>query len=1132
MFARWGVFAMALLGSCVVAMAAEAPYALVVAHAPGGAGAMAPVTVRIDFAEVAAALGVAPGALEGPVSAGLERAGGQLAAVPAQFDPESSGSLKGELTLLLPAGSEGQRVRVYFTKDRPPLTVPTVAPLQVEEQAGKVVISAPSFRITHDPAKMGGLPSRIEFAQTGKVADTFSLNDRIYEGKLLGFQLRDDREPRIEVLSRGPLRATVQVTARYMQGEQPAPSGARATYRFTYYAGSPLVRIEARMTQDEALYWPELHLWEYNFPDQSFTRWIAGEPEATGELKADESNHAGGSWTALSDGENLIAVVGQYARIYDGRGGYGTYLHGPWVSWTNMEQPLEVTLWIGSAPADRAAATLRAAAADVGVARWATLSVRPLEGELAALDRAVEKLTRGEQAHWRWLEQLVRRSSGGEGRLRSSIDLARQMAALAAKKASVTQAEAVLRKATGERLTVVSTPNVGWAFEKAGSQVRPVSCFDLASGREVLAASPAPLWEANLQRPDGTKVTVNAAEAATSDISVQGSEVQLRWRMPEDRGGATVNARVGLSGPDSSWIISMTDLAKGWSVRECSFPQIAVGPIGASAEDDYLLWPQGSGILRRAPLRGSVEYDGMYPDGWCTFQMMAYYDADCGVYFGCHDPLASTKHVTTRRTADGNAQLLAFRWYAPDMGQPDNGFTASAPTVMRTYRGDWFDATQIYRAWAEKEARWWPRETAWNRPDTPQWMREVCVWACTGGAASECVQKVKDFAKFMGAPTAFHWYSWHEIPFDVKYPHYFPTKPGMAEGVKELQAAGVRVMPYINGRLWDTQLEDFQQTAIAAATKGEDGKPYIEEYGSGAKLAPMCPTQKLWQDKVQEIVLRLVTEVGVDGVYIDQVGAAAPRLCMDKSHGHPLGGGHWWTEGGYWPLLTSLQAKLPPEKMITTECNAESYARWFDAYLTWHWQSQDMVPAFSAIYAGRVQLFSRSYGGNDQQAHCMKIGQQLVFGEQLGWLDPAAILPHADTADFMRRAAQTRHALLDFLAWGRMARPPVVEGDIPEVTADWAWGGKSMVTASALQKGAWWAQDGRLLLLFANTSEQPIKAAVVFDATAYGWPKNARLTLTPTGAEGPGKSENCASSFRRQIELGPRGIAAFILSRS
>ena len=162
-------------------------------------------------------------------------------------------------------------------------------------------------------------------------------------------------------------------------------------------------------------------------------------------------------------------------------------------------------------------------------------------------------------------------------------------------------------------------------------------------------------------------------------------------------------------------------------------------------------------------------------------------------------------------------------------------------------------------------------------------------------------------------PSGFHWYNWHEIPFDNDYPHYFPTKAGFPEAVRELQSANVFVMPYINGRLWDTRdkgSEDFEFTAVAkaAVSKNEKGEPYTEVYGSKeadgspVRLGVMCPATQLWQNRVRDIVLRLMNECGVKGVYIDQIAAAAPTLCCDATHGHPLGGGHWWTEG-YWKLL-------------------------------------------------------------------------------------------------------------------------------------------------------------------------------------------------------------------------------------
>jgi hypothetical protein len=377
-----------------------------------------------------------------------------------------------------------------------------------------------------------------------------------------------------------------------------------------------------------------------------------------------------------------------------------------------------------------------------------------------------------------------------------------------------------------------------------------------------------------------------------------------------------------------------------------------------------------------------------------------------------------------------------------------------------------------------------------------------------------------------------HWYNWHQIPFDDDYPHYFPTKPGFVEGVAELQAASVRVMPYINGRLWDKDTDDFESVALPGATKGRDGTPYIETYGSGQELAPMCPTQPVWRDKVKEIVLRLVgPECNVDGVYIDQVAAAAPRLCYDASHGHPLGGGHWWTMDGYWPMLTGLlktMAERYPDKMLTTECSAEPYVQCFDAYLTWHYQHENAVPAVAAVCGEKMLFFSRAYKGNDQLAHRMKNAQALVFGEQLGWGPPEIIDTNPTTAAHLRRCARVRHQLLPYLAHGKLVRPPMVSGDIPDVTADWAWSGTWNVTDSALQRGAWQGEDGSVALIFANSTEEAIDFTWDFNAAAYG------LTGDSLKAEEVRETSRTAmeplpGAFNREMSLGPLDVVALVL---
>jgi len=337
------------------------------------------------------------------------------------------------------------------------------------------------------------------------------------------------------------------------------------------------------------------------------------------------------------------------------------------------------------------------------------------------------------------------------------------------------------------------------------------------------------------------------------------------------------------------------------------------------------------------------------------------------------------------------------------------------------------------------------------------------------------------------------------------------------------------VMPYINGRLWDTGCDDFDTSARPFATKKPDGTPNIEEYGSGAKLAPMCPTTELWRQTVAEIVGRLVgPECNVDGVYIDQVAAAAPAPCYDATHGHPLGGGHYWTVDGYWPLMERVRRALPEGKFLTTECNAEPYTHLFDSYLTWHWQHQDAIPLFPAVYGGQVGMFGRSYGAGPERALAarMKAAQQLVFGEQIGWIGPD-VIDRPDEGPFVRQTVRIRRALHDYIVDGEMAHPPTVIGDVPTVTADWQWSGKWIVTTDALLTGSWRAKDGRLVAIFANVSDEPISVLWRFDGATQGL-KGPRLAVSRRTETDVTESQT-ELRFERRLTVEPRQVVAFEL---
>ncbi|MFQ6132489.1 MAG: DUF6259 domain-containing protein [Armatimonadota bacterium] len=1121
----------------VPAAAQRGPYALVLAEAPRAASL--PVTVGADFRPVAEALGLTEPIDPARIRVFWEHPDGAVA-LPAQFTPaegyDPTASPVGSLSVVLPADAIGRlKLRVYFAGEpaQPPPSPPGA--LRVQERDGVVTVENDYFRVTHDPSVMAGLPSRIEFKDTGKVFTGYGVNDRVHHADLGSFRLSSDTDPSIEVGARGPVRAVVRVSAAYTQGDTRPDSRPRAVYEFSYFAGSPLIHATAHVEQDAGFPWQELHFVEINFPDETFPNWAADDPGELTPFAADAESHMGQQWGAFVQGDSVLGLLGcGTVRIYDGRGGYGTYLHGPWVSWGTTERRFSGYLFASGRPG--ALAVLNTAAEGIEALRPAVVTVPAFVAQLEELRATVARMPKGPlRGAYSWALSLAERLGHGEGRLLAAIaalaDIAHDLEGNAPDPHKRLDAWA-----EGTSVSLMRSAEVGVGFAHGpGQGVRLASFYDFRAERELLPLSgSAPLFAVELSGPDGASASVGAhgqwrRQAVQQRRTPNGARGALIWARPAEQGLPELSARCDfeLSGARLSMRLKIDNPSDRWSIRRVDFPRASCGQIGRSADDDFVVTPRASGELRRAPLLRGYSFRGTYPSGWVTMQFMGYYDRDCGLYLATHDPLGSTKDLHADRTSDGDAVDLRINWPNADMGVPGSDFEHPGLAVLASFHGDWFDAAQMYKSWARRQAQWWPHTTASGRPDTPGWLKKVAIWALSSGEPKKVVGPVRDFAKFMGVPTALHWYSWHQIPFDDDYPHYFPTKEGFADGVRELQAAGVRVMPYINGRLWDTDLEDFASTGIKGATKNEQGDYYTEQYGSGQKLAPMCPTTALWQDTVQGIVLRLVgDEVGVDGVYIDQVAAASPRLCFDASHGHPLGGGHWWTVDGYWPMLRSLRKRLPPGKMITTECNAESYAKLFDGYLTWHFQYQDQIPLFAAVYGGQLQLFSRAYRGNDGLAHRMKAAQSLVFGEQIGWISPGIISDEVN-GPFLRRMARLRHALLPYLSWGEMARPPKVAGDIPDVTADWAWRGEWPITDTALQRGAWKSRDGRLALIFVNVTDQPLGATLRFDGEDYGLGPAKTLTITPRDEGGPRQPFERPSDFEMPIDLPPYGAIAY-----
>ncbi len=1057
-------------------------------------------------------------------AAGIAAETAEGAAVPMQFVPDvdfdRQARFSGTVVMQLP-DPRTRRVYLRFGAEKP-----------AEKTSWDGTVRTPALETKHDASQQGGFPCPLKFTGTGKTLTVHRWADRVYHRKLGSFFLANDPSPTVERVAAGPLCTVVRVRARYMQpgGRQP-PGKPQAVYHWFYFHDRPLVVVRARATQSEPFAWDEHHFLELQFDQEEMPEWAGGDPLERGRFANQSASHRLAPWALVSERKNAIGMFAAGSVfIYDAPNRQGNYIQArgneAWRPWNDTEVEKAAVLWIGDAenPVD----AVRSAAE-----KWATpaqlvATTADVRSRIEAVEAELEHLA-AEERRTRWWQSAARQLER-QGRFDEAV--------------------AATEGKRPDNWTTVMAGQLGIVLENHGRGVHLVLLEDVATGTPLVAGELLPLFAVVLRNVETKQEIRLAADAGWKSVQIEQPKAdgaaKIVWQGPAGDGPSDLRV-VAEVAPDAAssalrWELSVENTGTRWSVWRVIFPQLALSRLGS---DTCLLYPQTSGIVALNPWRTGLEFRGRYPGGWTTMQFFASYEASgkTGLYVAVHDPWGSTKEISATGRPAERAVEVAFDHPAPDMGIAGNDFHLCGKAVWQLLRGDWFDAAGIYGRWVRNEAKWFPELSENGRADTPLWMRELPVWALGGGAPRQCVEAVERFAAFLHVPSGFHWYNWHQIPFDNDYPHYFPAKEGFAEGVERLQAAGVYLMPYINGRLWDTRdrgMDDFQFSTVAlpAVSKNENGEPYTEMYGSKesdgsrVRLGAMCPTTELWQRTVREIVLRLFRECGVKGVYIDQVAAAAPTLCFDSSHGHPLGGGHWWTEG-YWKLIGEIRRQKPADRMLTTECNGEPYIHCFDGYLTWHWQYDGQVPAFPAIYGGAIQMFGRSYGGGPTRdlALRMRAAQQLVFGEQLGWINPG-VVAEKENAEFFRRLVQLRWRLRRYFYAGRMARPPRLAGEIPTVRADWQWHGTRWITTDAVLTGAWLLpHEHRLVLLAVNVSDEEIGGQVEYDPADHRLSgKRLRITPIDVPSGAAGKAFSSPPAVRLPVVFPPRSAMAWELS--
>ena len=430
------------------------------------------------------------------------------------------------------------------------------------------------------------------------------------------------------------------------------------------------------------------------------------------------------------------------------------------------------------------------------------------------------------------------------------------------------------------------------------------------------------------------------------------------------------------------------------------------------------------------------------------------------------------------------------------------------PAVLGSFKGDWFDAAQIYRKWALKQI-WASKGPLYQRHEPYRWYDQVNLMCRqntrTQDQTMERARKNSlEVAEEFEGPVASQWYTWnvfdpsrsrHIVTEEIaKHSPWLdvndkatppsanihagwmlPAKPGFKEVVTELNEKAFYCFTFVPAQLLDQGNPDYSESE-PHQNLTRSGKRRI--HSASWPLALMCVGTEYWRDKLANLCQDIAAQYNVKGIYLDTLGLAR-EFCFDPKHGHPLGVGkfHHVGQRAIAEKVRAAVSKVDPEIVLLAENPSETLIDVIDGrhcreadepYMTLSWQT--VYADYWNIYPGTSY---RVGNVNKEPAASMQLANTFVQGSQFGRLSlisQATIVndPQAGPLlQYLKKLVNYRKAALAYLSYGRLLRPLELSGSIPTITSP-VKRGPYYPAVPAILHSTWQAPDGSIGMVFTN----------------------------------------------------------------
>ncbi len=644
------------------------------------------------------------------------------------------------------------------------------------------------------------------------------------------------------------------------------------------------------------------------------------------------------------------------------------------------------------------------------------------------------------------------------------------------------------------------------------------------------------------------------------------SVLHLEWKgidVREAKGVMDVDVTVTLRAGDplSYWRIAIRNRSQKYGIERARVPILPLAPIG-EAKKNVFIYPKWRGGYVEDPFNAPADLGesfltrGAYYPYYVNMQFWALYNKETnkGIYVGTQDPTPSMMHIRVENTTREISWSVSH--FPPNMTFGAEGFTLPYDCVAGPFRGDWYDACQIYRKWALKQS-WCRKGPLSTREDIPKWYKEAPLFfkiqLADAFMGTNSVDKNLTIAadhfseclKWAGVRLPVNFYTWeqytpglsaaYDTPFGTyRWPHKdkrwathghaaydnnYPAIPALAKfsaECKRLRQEGGMVCPYVS-------LQMFNQGPTENAPYAAEGKQYMarEMYGSlltypgWGEWLP-CVSTEWWQNRLIDVCVNLLERENVGGYYLDVMHGMAMVPCYWTPHGHSAGGGSSTTEGMH-ELARAIRDAVKardPEVITTGEDSTENMIDVIDGVMLQRpLRPENKVPMFAAVYQDYIPRNGGTVRIRPGDSFFIECASLFVEGTQVGRI-PLRPRPfslsfqnpdHKEMIDCLGRVVgyYKQETAKKFLVYGQLMRPLAFGAPSPMPMLTHTSDAGSEGEFPALMSGVFRSDSGELGIFVVNAGTKDLDFQADLDLARYGMPADTVVdvdTFAPDGA--------------------------------